>query len=222
MFGISKKNIVLAGASVALLFASAGNSVLRDSNSLDMQIPDASVPSYTAEYTTESVPYTTAAYSEKVHDTAHGTSCSTTVFVSSTEKYYADEKHSDAKDLTDMEIEAVEIYDVPEENVYVSSSGKYHAAADCSGMKHYTEMSRDSAISAGHSPCMKCYDAESSTAEALPQENASPPENTVTVYVSSTGKYHTVSDCSGMKRYTEMSLSEAVAAEYTACKKCAD
>ncbi len=221
MFGITKKNIVLAGTSVVILFASAGGSVLRDSNSLNMQIPDASEYSYTAEHTEKSDPYTTAVHSERVYDTAHETSNSITVFVNSTEKYHADEKYSYTKDLIETEIKVADIIDAPEENVYVSSSGKYHATADCSGMKHYAEMSLDAATVAGYSPCGRCFDTvQETTAETIMQENTDISENAVTVYVSSAGKYHTVSDCSGMKRYTEMSLSEAIEAEYAACKKC--
>ena len=223
MFGISKKNIALAGAAFAILCASAGSSILKDSNSLDMQINDVSVPSYTAEYTEESVPHTTAAYSERVHDTAHGTSNSITVLISSAEKYQAGTEYSGAKDLIGTEIEAADIIDAPEENVYVSTSGKYHARSDCSGMKYYTEMSLDAALTAGHSPCGKCYDTiQPEVAETLPMENADISDITEDiVYVSSSGKYHTKSNCSGMKHYTEMSLSEAIAAEYDGCQKCA-
>ena len=45
-------------------------------------------------------------------------------------------------------------------------------------------------------------------------------EITVTVYVSNSGKYHSKSNCSGMKNYTEMSLDEALDAGHVACKKC--
>lgn len=41
--------------------------------------------------------------------------------------------------------------------VYVSNSGKIHTDPHCSGMKHYTAMSYDSAITAGYSRCKKCY-----------------------------------------------------------------
>lgn len=41
--------------------------------------------------------------------------------------------------------------------VYVSNSGKYHSKSNCSGMKHYTEMSLDEAIDAGHVACKKCW-----------------------------------------------------------------
>jgi len=44
----------------------------------------------------------------------------------------------------------------------------------------------------------------------------------VTVYVSSTGKYHSKSNCSGMKSFTEMSLDEALEAGHIACKRCWD
>lgn len=40
------------------------------------------------------------------------------------------------------------------------------------------------------------------------------------VFVSSSGKYHSSSECSGMKSYTEMSLTEALDAGCTACQKC--
>lgn len=43
---------------------------------------------------------------------------------------------------------------------------------------------------------------------------------TITVYVSNSGKYHSKSNCSGMKNYTEMSLDEALDAGHVACKKC--
>ncbi len=45
-------------------------------------------------------------------------------------------------------------------------------------------------------------------------------EVVMTVYVSNSGKYHSKSNCSGMKNYTEMSLDEAIDAGHVACKKC--
>ena len=42
----------------------------------------------------------------------------------------------------------------------------------------------------------------------------------VTVYVSSSGKYHSKPDCSGMKSFTEMQLSEALADGCVSCKRC--
>lgn len=45
-------------------------------------------------------------------------------------------------------------------------------------------------------------------------------EIAVTVYVSNSGKYHSKSNCSGMKNYTEMSLDEAIDAGHVACKRC--
>ncbi len=41
-----------------------------------------------------------------------------------------------------------------------------------------------------------------------------------TVYVSSTGKYHSRSDCSGMVSYTEMSIDKAKSNGFDPCKKC--
>lgn len=41
-----------------------------------------------------------------------------------------------------------------------------------------------------------------------------------TVYVSASGKYHTDPNCSGMKKYTEMNLSEAESGDYIKCPKC--
>lgn len=40
------------------------------------------------------------------------------------------------------------------------------------------------------------------------------------VYVSTTGKYHSKTNCSGMKNYTTMTYDEAIAYGYEACKKC--
>ena len=55
---------------------------------------------------------------------------------------------------------------------------------------------------------------EETTVEATQKTNER------TVYVSNKGKYHYKSNCSGMKNYTEMSLSEAKEHGYEACKKC--
>lgn len=41
-----------------------------------------------------------------------------------------------------------------------------------------------------------------------------------TVYVSASGKYHSKSNCSGMKNYTEMTLTQAKDNGYDPCKKC--
>lgn len=41
-----------------------------------------------------------------------------------------------------------------------------------------------------------------------------------TVYVSNSHKIHSVSDCSGMKHYTEMTLAEAQAKGYELCSNC--
>ena len=43
------------------------------------------------------------------------------------------------------------------ETVYVSNSGKIHRIPNCSGMKNYTEMSKDEAVSRGYSYCKNCY-----------------------------------------------------------------
>jgi len=40
--------------------------------------------------------------------------------------------------------------------VYVSSSGIIHINKDCSGMKHYTEMTLEEADAAGYELCEKC------------------------------------------------------------------
>ncbi len=42
----------------------------------------------------------------------------------------------------------------------------------------------------------------------------------MTVYVSRNGKIHSVSDCSGMKYYTEMTLGDADSRGYVYCKNC--
>ena len=40
------------------------------------------------------------------------------------------------------------------------------------------------------------------------------------VYVSNSGKIHRNKNCSGMKYYTKMSYSEAIARGYEQCKNC--
>ena len=42
----------------------------------------------------------------------------------------------------------------------------------------------------------------------------------MTVYVSNSGKIHSVHDCSGMTRYTEMTLGEATSKGYEFCSNC--
>ena len=44
--------------------------------------------------------------------------------------------------------------------------------------------------------------------------------NGITVYVSKSGKIHSISYCSGMKYYTEMSYDEAVDRGYDFCQNC--
>lgn len=67
--------------------------------------------------------------------------------------------------------------------------------------------------------------AQTSTVRATTADTSSQPvieHESVTVYVSSTGKYHSKSNCSGMKSYTEMSLDEALEAGHIPCKRCWD
>lgn len=57
-------------------------------------------------------------------------------------------------------------------------------------------------------------------APAEPVKSIDKSKNSPTVYVSNSGKYHSKSNCSGMKYYTVMTLDEAIEAGYDACKKC--
>lgn len=59
-------------------------------------------------------------------------------------------------------------------------------------------------------------DNPTSDNRAVPHQTPS----TVTVYVSRNGVIHRKSNCSGMKYYTEMSYSAALAAGYRECSKC--
>lgn len=66
---------------------------------------------------------------------------------------------------------------------------------------------------------------QSAAATTAPAENPhcvweTDEANQLTVYVSSTGKYHKKCDCSGMKNYTEMTLQQAIEAGHAACKRC--
>ncbi len=49
---------------------------------------------------------------------------------------------------------------------------------------------------------------------------SAPTLNGITVYVSESGKYHTKPDCSGMKSYKEMTVTEAQNSGFTSCKRC--
>ncbi len=73
-------------------------------------------------------------------------------------------------------------------------------------------------------PVVSTAQVTSSTqkSEQTPAESVDTPSENVstTVYVSSSGKYHSKPNCSGMKNYTEMSYSQAVAEGCTPCKKC--
>lgn len=60
--------------------------------------------------------------------------------------------------------------------------------------------------------------------DSQPEQNA--PQRPVTemsgpiVYVSNAGKIHSISDCSGMKYYTEMDKAEAESRDYEWCENC--
>ena len=64
------------------------------------------------------------------------------------------------------------------------------------------------------------------TPEATPEPTPNEPTminghpSDMTVYVSSSGKIHSVSDCSGMKSSTPMSLGNAVASGFSFCSNC--
>lgn len=192
MLASAKKNIVLASISAAILCSVTGATIMHSNNS-DMRIINEEASSYIEKHTEESY-----------FDTIEALTEITT---------YASE--SSANDII----------------VYVSSSGKYHANPDCSGMKHFTEMLLDDAAEAGHAPCKRCfyisYDESSETHYEDDVHTDIPEDHDVifeapedTVYVSTTGKYHTRPDCSGMKHYIEMSLTTATEDGYEACKKC--
>ena len=189
----TKNNIATAVASVLIIGASAGTSIFGRTD--DMQITHEAVTSYSFDSSKDAVSSTTDV---------------------------AEANHEYTED------------DISTIYVYVSSSGKYHARSDCSGMKNYVTMSLAQAVQDGNLPCGRCYDdinlpvATADTAyetEELILENTSPSlsvEDAVNiVYVSASGKYHTRSDCSGMKHSTEMDLDEAISSGYSACKKCA-
>jgi len=75
--------------------------------------------------------------------------------------------------------------------------------------------------------CIVCNQTSGAAVSETPPEKSSISAATTvvttvnnTVYVSSSGKYHRKSDCSGMKSYEAMSLTEATEHGYVACKRC--
>lgn len=58
--------------------------------------------------------------------------------------------------------------------------------------------------------------SESTVRESVPVDT----DKGQTVYVSATGKYHSKPTCSGMKSYTEMSITQAESGGNQPCKKC--
>ena len=65
-----------------------------------------------------------------------------------------------------------------------------------------------------------CYDL---SARSLPIIDSVSPQSSaedITVYVSRSFLIHKKPDCSGMKVYTEMTLSQAESFGYEKCKKC--
>ena len=76
--------------------------------------------------------------------------------------------------------------------------------------------------------CIVCDQTSNAAVSETPPENSSISAAATTavnagnntVYVSSSGKYHRKSDCSGMKSYEAMSLTEATEHGYVACKRC--
>ncbi|MBQ0065172.1 MAG: DNA/RNA non-specific endonuclease [Firmicutes bacterium] len=87
--------------------------------------------------------------------------------------------------------------DVIEEYIYISDEK----------VEHYTKPKEQ-------------LDAEKKEKEKITKKTKSDPRDSITVYVSVTGKYHSKSNCSGMKNYTTMSLTEAQSYGYSPCKKC--
>ena len=58
------------------------------------------------------------------------------------------------------------------------------------------------------------------TSESAEQTEVQTTPQSVSVYVSTSGKYHRRHDCSGMKKYSEMTQDEAIERGYAACKIC--
>lgn len=138
-------------------------SITYSSTSITYEAPDA--PEKT-EVIFEAPAQTTAATtvpSTTVYTTSAATSAATTSTDKTTAPVPAETTTSSTKPQTTSAAPQEAVVEINKTSpnvsviVYVSNSGKYHKRPDCSGMKHYTEMSLADAKSSNYAACKKCY-----------------------------------------------------------------
>lgn len=105
--------------------------------------------------------------------------------------------------------------------VYAKKGGTYyHSYATCSGMEHATSGTMAEALAYGFKRCPKCWSG--STGSSTTTSAGVNTGSATKVYATQNGTYyHTVSDCSGMKKASQITLATAVSNGKTACPTCA-
>ncbi len=197
---------IMAAVATLIVGGSIATMSLPDNPDKTMENSVHTAPAVTAVTVYEHEPVTTE-YSEPVHTAA--TVVTVTVTPDETLSAHV-ERENDVSQSAEHTLQTI--------IVYVSSAGKYHRNKDCSGMKNSTAMDMDAAIYDGYVPCRKCYTTV--YPENVEQAKTELPVGEDIVYVSSTGKYHVRSDCSGMKQSTAMTREQADAAGHVPCKRC--
>jgi len=111
--------------------------------------------------------------------------------------------------------------------VYSTDSGKYyHTDSDCSGMKNAEKRTLQAALLLDQKACPECVGtssgASSSSGSSSSGNTYKSGTSGVKVYATKEGTYyHTVSDCSGMKNASKITLETALNYGKKACTTCA-
>lgn len=214
----SMKNYIAAAiASMLVIGAIVGASVFNSDREMRIIYEAAAPYSYDATEENTSAATTEAAvyseYTQEIADIIY-------VYVSSTGKYHARSDCSGMKRFDKMSLEqAIQHGYAPCRRCYTMVSDEVISENIIPAVTVEAADETSVTSSANVSPSITVEAADSSCENTFLSVTIETVENIV--YVSSSGKYHTKSDCSGMKRSTEMSLDEAISFGYAACKKCA-
>lgn len=116
---------------------------------------------------------------------------------------------------------------VPSGSYYVlnTNSKKFHSP-DCGSVskintsnKEYSTETAEELVAKGYAPCGNCKPYV--LPEPEPESTPVPSQSETMVWIPKSGsKYHSYSSCSNMKNPSQVTISQAQAGGYSACKKC--